>query len=226
MKNDFLKLTILYVEDDEIIRQNAVEYLSTLFLEVFEAKDGKEALNIYTSKKPDIIISDIKMPNLNGLDVASQIRTKDKKTPIIIATAFTDTKYLLKAVELQLIKYITKPITSKKLNEALRLVWEHLHLNNIVAISDSIQYDRFNKILIINNDIIKLRNKELQLLDLLAKHHHRVVNYEEIEQNIWYDEYMSKDAIRALVRVLKKKLKGDYIENISGIGYRLKVTFF
>lgn len=222
MQNDFSNLTLLYVEDDQIIRQNAVEYLSNYCKTVFQAKDGQEALAIYKAKKPDIIITDIEMPRLNGLEMAKEIRKEDKKTPIIVATAFTDNSYLLQAVELQLIKYITKPISSKKLKEALGLVLEHLHLNSILYMNKNSYYDTLNKTLLINKEFVKLKNKELQLLDLLATNHHRVVSYEEIESIIWYDDAMSKDALRALVRTLRMKLQGDYLENISGFGYRFK----
>ena len=224
MQNDFSNLTLLYVEDDAIIRENAVSYLANYFKEVFEAEDGKKALEVYKQKEPDIIITDIKMPKLNGLEMAKQIRKKDKSTPIIIATAFTDTSYLLEAVELQLIKYMTKPISSKKLKEALNLVWEHLSLNNIVKLSNTSCYDKLNKTLLVEGELTKLTKRELQLFDLLAKNHHRVVNYEEIEGLIWYDDAMSKDALRALVRTLRIKLKGEYIENVSGFGYRLMVV--
>jgi len=105
MRNDYANLTLLYVEDDEIIRQNAVEYLSNYCQKVFWAKDGQEALLVYKDKKPNIIITDIEMPRLNGLEMAKRIRKKDKKTPIIIATAFTEKEYLLQAVELQLVKF-------------------------------------------------------------------------------------------------------------------------
>jgi len=223
MQNNFSNLTLLYVEDDAIIRENAVSYLANYFKEVFEAKDGQEGFEVYRQKEPDIIITDIKMPKLNGLKMAKQIRKGDKTTPIIIATAFTDTSYLLEAVELQLIKYMTKPISSKKLKEALTLVWEHLNLNNIVKLSKTSCYDKLNKTLFVENKLTKLTKRELQLFDLLAKNHHKVVNYEEIEGLIWYDDVMSKDALRALVRTLRIKLKGDYIENVSGFGYRLRV---
>ena len=223
MKNDCSNLTLLYVEDDEIICQNAVEYLSNYCKEVFWARDGKEALDVYQEKKPDIIITDIEMPRLNGLEMAKQIRKNDKKTPIIIATAFNDTEYLLQAVELQLIKYITKPISSKKLQEALQLVLEHLHINNIVPFDKTSYYDTLNKTLMVEGVFVKLTHKELQLFDVLAKNHHRVVTYEEIENTVWYDDAMSKDALRALIRTLRKKLQGEYLENISGFGYRLKV---
>ena len=223
MQNDFSNLTILYVEDDAIIRDNAISYLENYFKTVFEAQDGEEAFEIYEEERPDIIISDIEMPKLDGLALARKIRKKDKTTPIIIATAYTDTSYLLQAVELQLIKYLTKPISSKKLKEALALVWEHLNLNNIIRLDNTISYDKLNKTLFIDSILIDLTHRELQLFDLLARNHHKVVNYEEIESVVWCEEVMSKDALRALVRTLRMKLQGDYIENISGFGYRLKV---
>ena len=223
MQNDFSNLTILYVEDDAIIRDNAISYLENYFKTVFEAQDGEEAFEIYEEERPNIIISDIEMPKLDGLELARKIRKKDKTTPIIIATAYTDTSYLLQAVELQLIKYLTKPISSKKLKEALNLVREHLNLNNIIRLDDTSSYDKLNQTLFINSILIDLTHRELQLFDLLARNHHRVINYEEIESVVWYEEVMSKDALRALVRTLRMKLQGDYIENISGFGYRLKV---
>lgn len=225
MQNEFLKLTLLYVEDDEVIRQNAVEYLAEYFKEVYQAKDGLEGLACYEDHKPDMIITDIEMPRLNGLAMAKKIRKSDKSTPIIITTAYTDTKYLMQAVELQLIKYIVKPINSKKLHEALNLLIEHLNINSIITIDTQTHYDSLNKNLMIDNTPIKLTHKELQLLDLLVKNHHRTVNYEEIENTIWYDDVMTKDALRALVRTLRQKLQGEYLENVSGFGYRLHVSF-
>lgn len=223
MESTFLNLTLLYVEDDKIIRKNAVEYLGDYFKKVYEAKDGKDGLKYYETYKPDIIMTDIEMPCLNGLEMAQKIRKKNKTIPIMISTAYTDTPYMLKAIELQLIKYIVKPISSKKLQEALNLLQEHLNINNIITIDKQTHYDTLNKCFMKDKEIIQLTHKELKLLDLLAKNHHRVVNYEEIENHIWYDNYMSMDALRALIRTLKKKLQGDYIENISGFGYRLKV---
>jgi len=121
MKNILKNFTILYVEDEEMVRHNAVEYLSRIAKHVLEAKNGKEAIKIWANKKPDIIITDINMPHLNGLDMASYIRAQDKEVQIIVATAHSDTKYLLRAVELQLVKYIIKPITKEKLIQALEI---------------------------------------------------------------------------------------------------------
>ena len=221
--NNLKNLTILYVEDEEMIRQNAVEYLSRICNHVLEAKNGIEALEIYKKHKPNIIISDIKMPKMNGLEFASEIRKVDKETPIIIATAHTETHFLLKAVELQLVKYIVKPITSAKLQEALTLSLDYLTVknSNIVELNKETRYDTLNKTLIIRESIVKLTKNEQRLLHLLATNRQRAISYAEIENDIWKFEGMSMDSLRSLIRVLRKKLEGDFVENISGIGYRL-----
>jgi len=219
-------LTILYIEDDSLIREQAIEYLSRHYQSVLEASNGEEALKIYKKQKPNIIISDIEMPKMSGLEMAKEIRKKDKKTPIIIATAYTQTEYLLFAIELQLIKYIVKPITTQKLEEALQLAHLYIEENitqSILSLCATTHYDMLNKRLLINNSIIKLTHNEILLLELLVKNHQRVVTYEEIESKIWAYEGMSMDALRSLVRSLRKKLQGNFVENISGVGYRIAI---
>lgn len=88
---------------------------------------------------------------------------------------------------------------------------------------DNIHYDLMNKTLVIDHQVIKLTHNEMLLCDLLCHNHQRVVTYEEIESVIWAYEGMSMDSLRSLIRTLRKKLGGDFIENISGVGYRIKV---
>ena len=160
---------------------------------------------------------------MNGLEFASEIRKVDKETPIIIATAHTETHFLLKAVELQLVKYIVKPITSAKLQEALTLSLDYLTVknSNIVELNKETRYDTLNKTLIIRESIVKLTKNEQRLLHLLATNRQRAISYAEIENDIWKFEGMSMDSLRSLIRMLRKKLESDFVENISGIGYRL-----
>ncbi len=226
MNKEILKnYTILYVEDDADVRKIAVEYLSRLCKEVYEAENGKEALAIWRDEKPDIIITDISMPKMNGIDMARYIRCEDQKTPIIVATAYTDQEYLLKAVELQLVKYIVKPITKDKLMGALELSIERMEDKSkfSLPLSKTCNYNAFSKEITWDDKLIKLTKNELLFLDLLAFNTSRVVTYEEIESQVWPYEGMSSDAIRSLVRALRKKLPDDVLENISGVGYKLKV---
>jgi len=223
MKNLLNNFSVLYVEDVEMVRKGAVEYLSRVCKEVYEAKDGKEAIAVWREHKPDIIITDISMPRLNGIDMASYIRAHDKNVQIIIATAHSDTEYLLKAVELQLVKYIIKPITKEKLMSALeqsmQLIEDKSKFN--LLLSHTCKYNAFEKVIYNDKKEVKLTKNETLFLDLLAHHHTRVVKYEEIESAIWPYDGMSQDAIRSLVRGIRKKVPDGAIENISGSGYKL-----
>lgn len=226
MKDLLKNFTLLYVEDEEMVRKNAVEFLSRITKKVLEAKDGKEAIKVWSEEKPDIIITDINMPKLNGLDMAAYIRSQDKNVQIIVATAHSDTDYLLRAVELQLVKYIIKPITKDKLTRALEMSMELIEDKSKfnLQLSENSTYNAYEKSIMKSGKEIKLTKNETLFLDLLAHHHSRVVNYEEIESAIWAYEGMSQDAIRSLVRGLRKKIPQGTIENISGIGYKINLS--
>ena len=106
---------ILFVEDDQVIRENYVTYLKMFFSEVFEAEDGEKAYELYKLKKPDIMIIDINIPKLNGLDLLERIRENDYSTKAIMLTAHSDKSFLLKAVGLKLTRYLVKPVSRKDL---------------------------------------------------------------------------------------------------------------
>ena len=224
-KNILKKITLLYVDDDAFIRENAIEYLSRYFNKVLEASDGLKALDVIKKNKIDIIITDIKMPHLNGLDFAKKVRESDKKTQIIITTAFTNTEYLIQAVELQLVKYMVKPILESKLLPVLYSCVQSIidDNSNIKHFSLTHTFDTFNKTLLNDNKIIKLRKNELLLLELLCQNINRTVTYSEIEHYIWHNCSMTGDAIRSLVTALRKKLPNNTIENLSGIGYKINL---
>ena len=226
MLNKYYKnIKILYVEDDEIARENGIEYLENYFELIYDASDAIKALQLYEKYKPDIIITDIQMPKLNGLEFVKRIRQKDKKTQIIIITAFCDKDYLMKAIELQLVKYLVKPVREKEFEEALFLCINSLENDesNIVRLDDSTYFDTFNKNLISNDEIIKLRAKELVFLELLIKNKNRYVSYEEIENYVWNDNVMTKDALKTLVKNIKTKIPKDLILNLTNSGYKIGI---
>lgn len=225
IKNKYKNIKILYVEDDEIARENGIEYLENFFEHIYEASDAIIALQLYEKYKPDIIITDIQMPKLNGLEFVKRIRQKDKKTQIIIITAFCDKDYLLKAIELGLVKYLIKPVKEKEFEEALFLCVNSLQedISNIVKLENNSYFDIFNKNLVINEEIVKLRTKEILFLELLIKNKNRYVSYEEIENYVWDESVMTKDALKTLVKNLKTKLPKDLILNLTNSGYKIDV---
>ena len=218
-------LSLLYVEDEPYILQNAVEFLEDQFLEIYEARDGKEALALYHDKKPDIIITDIEMPKMSGLELCRKIRKTDDNTPIIITTAFTDQDYLLQAIELNLVKYLKKPIQEELLHEALEICAQKLDSKDksVERLTAVHYFDAFNQTLLHLDDFVKLTANEITFLTLLIEQKHRVVSYREIENHIWDGEYMSEDALKGLVKNLRKKISKEVIQNHSKLGYKIKL---
>jgi len=218
-------IKILYVEDDDITRENGIEYLENYFEKIYEANNAITALKLYESISPDIIITDIQMPKLNGLEFIKRIRQKDKKIQVIVITAFSDKDYLFKAIELQLVKYLIKPIKEKELEEALFSCVDSIQndSSNILKLDENIIFDMYNKTLLIDREFVKLRTKELLLLELLIKNKNRYVTYEEIENIVWFDSVMSKDALKTVIKNLKSKLPKDLISNLSGTGYKIEL---
>ena len=220
-------IKVLYVEDDEVARENGIEYLENYFDTIYSASNGLEALASYDKNKPDIIITDIEMPKLNGLEFVQRIREKDDTTQVIITTAYSHKEYLFRAIELKLIKYLVKPINEKEFDEAINLCIENItkeeKSSNIIHISEDTLFDTFNKTLVKNGELVKLRTKELDLLTLLIKNKTRFVTYIEIENEVWVDAAMTKDALKTVIKNLKSKLPQNSIANLSGTGYKIEL---
>jgi len=112
-------LTILYVEDDVDTQRLIKRVLESSAKEVYVASDGKEGLALFKEKKPDIVLTDICMPKMDGLEMSKQIKEITKTQPIAIFTAFNEPEYLKKAAELDIGTYILKPFDRKQFFNSL-----------------------------------------------------------------------------------------------------------
>jgi len=226
MKNEDTKnIKVLYVEDDDIARENGVEYLENYFENIYEAPDAITALKLYEKHQPHIIVTDIQMPKLNGLEFIERIRQKDKKVQVIVISAFSDKDYLLRAIELQLVKYLIKPVNEVEFEKALSSCVQSIinDESNIIKLKENMVFDMFNYTLVQNGEVVKLRTKEIDFLLLLLKNQNRYVTYSEIENFVWQDSSMSKDALKTLVKNIKTKIPKDIIVNLSGTGYKIEL---
>lgn len=218
-------LTILYAEDEEGIRENVAASLRYYVKEVIEAENGKMALELYESKHPDIVITDILMPIMNGIDLVKQIRKKDQNTPIVIISAHTDKEYLLNVVNLHLEHYVIKPVTFNDIMMVLSQCLKRICQSHAIVyeLPCGYRYDFDHKHLFFEEEEIHLNKKEIVFLELLLHNKHRVVSYEELQEFVWQDSVMTDSALRSLVRNLRKKLPRDFITNLSGVGYRFEM---
>lgn len=224
--DNFKKYTILYIEDDEGVRTATSRSLARMFNELYEAKDGEEGFALYNKYHPDIILTDINMPKIDGLTLIKKIRKLDNTTKVIISTAFSEKDYLMDAIDLKLEKYIIKPLTSRNLIPALTIAVKDLEKESDIEVplSKNFYFDKSTSLFYLNDIMLELNKKELLFLKLLVLNKNRVVSYVEIEQYVWEDEYMSLNSLRTTIGFLRKKLPFNCIKNISNMGYKLKLN--
>jgi two-component system response regulator VanR len=199
--NKLKHYTLLFVEDEQGIRENLQEYFSLMFQEVFVACDGVEALEIFHEESIDLVITDLKMPNMTGIELVKEIRKEDQITDIIITSAHTDVEFLLSSIPLGLVDYVVKPLTEEKIMTVL---------------------EKFANTKTIALDEKDFSTKELKFLEVFGNQN-RVITYDEIEQHIWGDKFMSQNALRVFIKNLRKKLPEDAIKNVSNQGYMVNV---
>lgn len=228
MGEEIYPYKVLFVEDEEIIRENYTTYLKMLFKEVYEAKDGEIALKLYKEKKPDIMIIDIHLPKLNGIELLKKIRENDHSTKAIMLTAHTDKTFLLDAASLKLTKYLVKPISRKELKDALNESIEELNNYDILPIKkiklkDNYIWNTELQELKNNSKLIELTSKEKKLLTILLSRKDKVFSYDEIFDYFWREEEsFTLNSLKNLVKRLRKKLPENTIINQFNEGYKIK----
>lgn len=215
------KNNILIVEDDAATNQTLCEYMEVYFDNVYSAVDGLEGLKLYKEYKPSVIFTDIQMPHLDGLELTKIIRENDKDTIIVIISAYTEKTMLLKAIELQLLTYMIKPIKPYELKQTILNILNQLNNNKVVNITESTQYLLTTNQLFINDQEIELTLYEKRLLTLLLQKQGVCVSYEDISVYVYDLIEFSKDSISSLVKRLRKKIGKDIIVNCFNEGYKI-----
>lgn len=218
-------LTVLYAEDENAILQTVTEVLELYVNKVITANDGAEAIELYETYKPSILLLDINMPHKDGLSALKEIRQKDINIPVIIMTAHTEKEYLMNAVELYITKYLVKPFDKDALLDALNSCVELLQNKNdeVLYLNNEIKFNYTKQTIIKSDAEISLNKKERLLLNLLIENKNKVLPYESIEYHVWEDP-VSMDALKSLIKDLRKKTSKELIRNVSKIGYKLEIN--
>lgn len=219
-------IKVLYIEDEEKIRTHITQVLKYLTHDVCSASNGQEAIEKFAAFKPDIILTDLKMPEINGVEFIKKLRAKNTSIPIIVITAYTDKDDLIDLVQSRIHSYLIKPISSEKLLLALTDAVNTLVNEGKVhyEINENLFFDKNNSQLIYNDTYIPIGKKEFDILSLLTENSNRIISYEEIERKVWQDSVMTKGALKTLVNSLSKKVNQKFIMNVSQIGYKIILT--
>ncbi len=215
MKN----LKVLIVEDEIDLANLIKSSIKELFFKVVIAKDGLEAIKKFDSFKPDIIISDIMMPNLNGLEMSKKIKEKNSETPIVILSAHGHKEMLLEAIDLGISKYFIKPFDIEEFIEYLKELSKKINKNKSIKLKDNFVFD-FNNLSLYQNDIlVNLTKRERQFLALLIENKNSYVTTFDIKKTLWENEIVSDERLRTFIKRLRAKTSKELIENVSSCGY-------
>ena len=220
-------MKLLFVEDDDIIRNSFRDYLNTLFDDLYEASDGKIAYELYKVVKPDIILLDINLPSIDGITLAKKIRESDHKTIIIILSAREDKETLLEATTLGLSKYLLKPIQRRELKksllEAISKVKDKEYNNKNIRLIDNFIWNQEEKILSHNGIPIQLTKMEISLLNNFCLKGKDIVSYEDMYHELYNDFDYSENKLKMIIKRFRLKTHQDIILNIYGLGYKFNI---
>ena len=223
-------LSVLLVEDYEPLRDDMAEMLDDLFKTVTVTSDGSEALNVYQNddKSFDLVITDIQMPVMNGVELSEAIRDINAEQQIVVLSAHTDSDYLLKLINLGIAQFLTKPIEHEELMDTLFHVSKKINHTEVepqniqmIDLGESYIWDKEKMLLKQDDNIVDLTRHELLLIQLLVKKSEQVCTNDTIMQNFYNNGIdISENSIRNLVFKLRKKLPASAIRSIYGMGYK------
>lgn len=217
-------MKLLFVEDDDIIRNSFRDYLNTLFDDIYEADDGKVAFELYQVVKPDIILLDINLPSIDGISLAKKIREFDRKTIIIILSAREDKETLLEATTLGLSKYLLKPIQRREfketLFEAISKVKNKEYNNKTIKLIGDFIWNQEEKVLSHNGINIQLTKMEISLLNNFCLKGKDIVSYEDMYLKLYNDFDYNENKLKMIIKRFRLKTHQDIILNIYGLGYK------
>lgn len=231
LKNYTKNMTILMVEDYELLHQNLKRILNSLFLKVDAAFDGEEALALYKDKIKngetyDIVLSDIVMPTMDGVELSKAIKKINPTQNIIILSAYKEVNYLLEFLNLGIRRFVPKPVDLNSLLEELTLVclaiYSENELSNITKLSQNIHFNTKEKALYSDKDEIYLSPQEKLILELMILKLNQSVSSDEIVNHLYLSSKdISLDSVRKLIYKLRQKLPQELIQNVHGLGYRI-----
>ncbi|CZE48304.1 response regulator transcription factor [Campylobacter geochelonis] len=216
--------TILYAEDELGIQTQIAGILNLFFEKVIIVNNGKEAIDEFFKTHVDILMFDICMPRMNGLNAISQIRKIDKNIPVILVTAYDDKEYLKDAINLNVLRYIQKPFSKSQFLLILENLSSYFIQKNgtqKIKIAPNLIYDCVNKNILNGDEIRNLTKKEILAFEYLIQNRSKLVSFEELISVVYDFDNGSKETLKAIIKSLRKKIAPATIENRFASGYIL-----
>jgi two-component system, OmpR family, KDP operon response regulator KdpE len=221
-------LKVLIVDDEPPIRKLLRMGLSTQGYEILDATNGKTALALL-DEKPDLIILDLGLPDMQGLDLLAAIRARNEAVPIVVLSSRGDESVKVRALDLGADDYLTKPFGMEELLARMRAALRHqlaVQGERPAFKVGDLTVDLVRRIVKVGDREVKLSPKEYELLRVLVQHAGKVLNHKFLLGELWSD-FTDTQYLRVYVRQLRHKIEADpeqpqYIITETGVGYRLR----
>lgn len=221
-------LTVLVIDDEPPIRKLLRMGLSKQGYQILEAPNGKTALDLL-AKKPDLVILDLGLPDIQGLDLLRMIRTRMENVPVVVLSSRDDEAGKVAALDLGADDYVTKPFGMDELLARIRAALRHqlqVQGERPVFRSGELSIDLVRRLVKVGDRDIRLSPKEYDLLRVLVQHAGKVLTHKFLLHELW-DDLTDAQYLRVYVRQLRQKIEGDaerpqYVLTETGIGYRLR----
>ncbi|QKJ22429.1 response regulator transcription factor [Poseidonibacter lekithochrous] len=224
---------VLLVEDEEDAREILEFYLDTIFDEVEIACDGQEGLDLYTksyeeNKAFDLVLTDIKMPNKDGLSMIDDITALNENQKFIIVSAYKDEEYLFRSIGLNVISYFVKPLEVKNIMEMLKKVKTKVLEDKskqevqveLINLNETYSFNTKTNLLYKGEELINLSKKETLLIQALITNIKEIKTKEFLKEFIWNDDKTSDATMRTVIKRVKDKVADDdFIVSKKGLGY-------
>lgn len=216
-------MKILVVEDDKMIREGVCGFLSEFGYDTIEAEDGREALSKFEEQDVNLVILDIRIPFINGLEVLKEIRKKSK-LPVLMLTAFGDEEYKIEAFSSLADGYIEKPFSLPVLKVRIDSLIER-HYNKVERLEYKNTEVNFTSYTAkVDNEKVDVNAKELEILKCLLNNEGYALTREQIIDKVWKEteEPPFDRVIDVYIKELRRKLGLDCIVTIRNVGYKLE----
>ena len=216
-------LTVLLVENNSDSKKIIYDILIDNFEKVITAQNGDEGLKKFKKYNPNMVITNVFMPIIDGLDMAKCIKEISKDTPIIVLSTHCEKETLLKAIDVGIDKFLIKPIMPGDFLETIENVAKNkIETTNIIKIGNGYSFNKIKRVLIREGVEISLTKKELAFVSLLIKRFGTLVLHDEIKSVVWVGESVTEAAIRTFVKRVRDKVGSSFIKNVPGLGYKIE----
>jgi len=217
-------MKILLLEDDILLNEAIAQYLVSEGHALTPVRDGDVCLNILQEHTFDLLILDINVPNIDGLSIVETLHTLKKAVPVIFISTLIDIEDISKAFELGCIDYLKKPFHLKELSLRINKITQTARIDHHhKRLSTCYSFNSDSMTLFFNHEPQTLSKRQLKIINLLSLNTGFICTYEMFMESVWDDIDVDVATVRAEVNRLKSTLKEDFIVNIRGVGYMIKI---